>query len=73
MSPLITKGTKFEVQIRDPMKHNQKTKSQQKAQEGHLEEGKTQRPTKVMKSGKAMQNGREDLRKAQNQKTQNSP
>jgi hypothetical protein len=55
------------------MKHNQKPKSQQKTQEGHLEEGKTQRPTKIMKSGKVMQNGREELRKAQNQKTQNSP
>jgi hypothetical protein len=30
-------------------------------------------PTKGKKSGKANQNGKEELTKAQNQKTQNSP
>jgi hypothetical protein len=52
MNPLTTKSTKFEFRIQDPMKHNKKTKSQEKAQEGYLEEGKTARPTKGMKSDK---------------------
>jgi hypothetical protein len=43
------------------------TKSQRKAQEGHLEEGKTANPTKGMKSGKPSTNGKEETRKAQNQ------
>jgi hypothetical protein len=34
------------------MKHNKKTKSQRKAQEGHLEEGKTVELTNGKKSGK---------------------
>jgi hypothetical protein len=34
------KGTKFEVQIKDLMKHSYKTKKTRKAQEGHLEEEK---------------------------------
>jgi hypothetical protein len=34
------------------MKHSQKTKKPRKAQEGHLEEGKTARPRKGTKSGK---------------------
>jgi hypothetical protein len=39
------------------------TKSQQKAQEGHLEEGEAARPTKGMKSGKTTKRAR----KTQNQ------
>jgi hypothetical protein len=35
---------------------------------GHLEEGKPQKPTKGMKSGKAKQNGKKELRKAQKSK-----
>jgi hypothetical protein len=31
-----------------------------KAQEGHVEEGKLQKPTKGTKSGKAKQNGKEE-------------
>jgi hypothetical protein len=54
------------------MKHSWKIKSQRKAQEGHLEEGKAARPTKDMKSGKSSQNGKEELRKTQSQnKTSN--
>jgi hypothetical protein len=34
------------------MKHSQKIKKPRKAQEGHLEEGKTARPKKGIKSGK---------------------
>jgi hypothetical protein len=35
------------------MKHSYKTQKAKKAQEDHLEEGKSQKPTKSMKSGKA--------------------
>jgi hypothetical protein len=38
------------------MKHNYKTKSQRKAQEGHIEVRKTAKLTKGMKSGKTNQN-----------------
>jgi hypothetical protein len=34
-----------------------------KTQEGHLEEGKPQKPTKGSKSGKAKQNGKEEQEK----------
>jgi hypothetical protein len=50
MSTLTTKGTEFEIQIQDPKKHNWKTKSQEKPQEGHLEEGKIATPTKDIKT-----------------------
>jgi hypothetical protein len=49
MSQLTTKNTKFEVRIQNPMKQIWKVKSQRKAQEGHLKEGKTARPTKARK------------------------
>jgi hypothetical protein len=62
------KSTKFEVRIQDPMKHSYKPKKSRKAQEGHLEEGKPQKPTKDMKSGKGKQNGKEKLRRAQKSK-----
>jgi hypothetical protein len=53
MSPLTTKSTKFEVRIKDPMKHSWKTKkSPKKAQDVQLEERKAARPTKCAKSGK---------------------
>jgi hypothetical protein len=55
------KNTKFEVWIQDLMKHEKP----RKAQEGHLGEGKQQKPTKGTKSGKAKQNDKEELRKAQ--------
>jgi hypothetical protein len=37
-------------------------KKSRKAQEGHLDEEKPQKPTKGKKSGKAKQNGKEELR-----------
>jgi hypothetical protein len=42
------------------MKHNSKNKKPRKAQEGHLEEGKPQNPTKGTKNGKAKKNGKEE-------------
>jgi hypothetical protein len=44
-----------------------------KAQEGHLEEGKPQKPTKGTKSGKAKQNDKEELRNAQKSKKGSKP
>jgi hypothetical protein len=44
-----------------------------KAQEGHLEERKPQNPTKDTKRGKAKQNGKEELRKAQKSKKGSKP
>jgi hypothetical protein len=44
-----------EAQLEDP-------KRSRKAQEGHLEEEKPQNPIKGTKSGKAKQNGKEELR-----------
>jgi hypothetical protein len=45
-----------EAQLEDP-------KSQRKAQEGHLEDRKPPKSTKGTKSGKAKQNGKEELKK----------
>jgi hypothetical protein len=47
------------------MKHIWKTKKPRKVQEGHLEEGTPQKPTKGTKSGKTKQNDKSELRKAQ--------
>jgi hypothetical protein len=47
---------------------NPRPKSQQKAQKGHLEEGKPQKTTKGKKSGKAKQNGKKEQRKPQKSK-----
>jgi hypothetical protein len=66
---------KFESKTHEAQLEDQK--SQGKAQESHLEEGKTARPIKGTKSGKSRkrvrkaQNQIERVRKAQNQK--NSP
>jgi hypothetical protein len=43
-------------------------KKPRKAKQGHLEEGKPQKPANDTKSGKAKQNGKKDLRKAQKSK-----
>jgi hypothetical protein len=43
-------------------------KKSRKAQEGHLEGVKLQKPPKGKKSGKAKQNGKEELRRAQKSK-----
>jgi hypothetical protein len=67
MSPLTTKSTKSESRIQDATKHNLKIKSQRKAQECHLEGGKTARPIKRMKNDKPSQNDKYELRNAQNQ------
>jgi hypothetical protein len=67
MSPLTTKAQilKFESNIlRSTARRYKKSR---KTQEGHLEEGKPQKPTKGTKSGKAKKNGKKEQRKSQNQ------
>jgi hypothetical protein len=60
------KSKTHEAQLEDP--------KAKKAEEGHLGEGEVTKSTSGMKSGKPSQNGKEELRKAQNQKnSQNSP
>jgi hypothetical protein len=52
----------------NPRPHKSTTRRPRKAQEGHLEEGKSAKLIKGMKSGKPSQNGKEELRKAQKHK-----
>jgi phage protein D len=66
MSALNTKSTKFEFQIQDTWSTARRPKSQRKAEEGHLEEGKVAKLTNGMKRGKP----KKEQRKAQ---AQNSP
>jgi hypothetical protein len=65
MSPLITKAQSLKFESNIPWSTARRPKKPRKAQEGHLEEGKPQRPTKGQKSGEAKQNSKEELRKAQ--------
>jgi hypothetical protein len=58
MSTLTIKSTKFEFWIQDSWSTTRSPKSQQKAQEVHLEEGKTTKPTNGMKSGKPKKKAR---------------
>jgi hypothetical protein len=62
---------KFESKI--PWITAKRPKKLRKAEEGHLEERKPQKPIKVKKSGKAKQNGKEDLGKAQKSKKSSNP
>jgi hypothetical protein len=54
---------KFEPKT--PWRTDRRPKKPRKAQEDHLEEEKLQKPANGTKSGKAKQNGKEELRKAQ--------
>jgi hypothetical protein len=68
MSPLTTKAQSLKFESKTPCSTARRPKKPKKAQEGHLEEGKLQKPANGMKSGKAKQNGKEELRKAQKSK-----
>jgi hypothetical protein len=65
---IFNKSTKFDVESKTPWSTARRPKKARKVQEGHLEEGKPQKPTNGMKSGKAKQNGKEEIRKAQKSK-----
>jgi hypothetical protein len=58
MSPLTTKGTKFEDRIQDPHEAHLEDQKAEKSQEGLLEEEKPQKPTKSTKSGKITKRAR---------------
>jgi hypothetical protein len=63
MSPLTTKAQSLKFKSKIPWSTARRPKKTRKAQEGHLEGGRPQKPTKGMKSVKANQNGIEELRK----------
>jgi hypothetical protein len=62
---------KFESKT--PSSTTRRPKKPRKTQECHLEDRKPQKSAKGKKSGKAKQNDKEELRKAQNLKTQYPP
>jgi hypothetical protein len=65
MNPLTTKAQSLKFKSKTPWSTARRPKNQRKAEEGHLEEGKPQNPVNDTKSGKAKQNGKEELGKAQ--------
>jgi hypothetical protein len=58
------KGTKFEVQIQDPMKHSLKIEKAKKSSR----RSSRRRPANDTKSGKAKKNGKEELEKLKKSK-----
>jgi uncharacterized protein YkwD len=64
MSPLTTKAQSLKLESKTPWSTARRPKKARKAEEGHLEEGKPQKPTKGTKSGKAKQNGKERAMKS---------
>jgi hypothetical protein len=68
MSPLTTKAQSLKFESKIPRSTARRPKKPRKAQDGHLEEGKPQKPIKGKKSGKAKQNGKKELRKTQKSK-----
>jgi hypothetical protein len=68
MSLLTTKAQSLKFESKTPWSTARRPKKPRKAQEGHLEEGKPQKPVNGMKSGKAKQNGKKELREAQKSK-----
>jgi hypothetical protein len=65
MSPLTTKAQSLKFESKTPWSTARRPKKPRKAQYGHLEEEKLQKPTTDKKSGKAKQNGKKELRWAQ--------
>jgi hypothetical protein len=68
MSPLTTKAQSLNFESKIPWSTARRLKKPRKAQEGHLREEKPQKPTTDKKSGKAKQNGKQELGKAQKRK-----
>jgi hypothetical protein len=64
MSPLTTKAQSLKFKSNTPWSIARRPIKPRKAQEGHLEEGKLQKPANGTKSGKAKQNGNQELEKA---------
>jgi hypothetical protein len=53
MSPLTTKAQSLKFKSKPPISTARRPKKPRKAQQGHLEKGKPQKPSKGTKSGKA--------------------
>jgi hypothetical protein len=68
MSPLTTKAQSLKFESKIPWSTARRPKKLRKCQEGHLEEGKPQKPANSTKGGKSNQNGKEELRKTQKSK-----
>jgi hypothetical protein len=68
MSPLTTKAQSLKFKSKISWSKARRHKRPRKAQEGHLEEEKPQKPTEGMKSGKGKQNGKKELGLAQKSK-----
>jgi hypothetical protein len=68
MSQLTTKAQSLKFESKTPWSRAGRLKKPRKDQEGHLEEGKPQKPANGLKSGKTKQNGKEELRKPQKSK-----
>jgi hypothetical protein len=68
MSPLTIKAQSLKFESKIPWSTARRPKKLRKAQESHLEKGKLQKPTQGKKSGKANQNGKKELVKAQKSK-----
>jgi hypothetical protein len=68
MSPLTTKAQCLKFESKTPWSTARRPKKPRKTQEGHLEEGKPQKPAYSTKSGKGKQIGKEEVGKAQKSK-----
>jgi hypothetical protein len=68
MSPLTTKAQSLKFKFKTPWSIARRPKKPRKAQEGLLEEGKSQKSTNDTKSGKVKQNGKQEQKKAQKRK-----
>jgi hypothetical protein len=68
MSPFTIKAQSLKFESKTPWSTARRPKNPRKAQECHPEEGKPQKLANGVKSGKAKQNGKEELRKAQKSK-----
>jgi DNA replication initiation complex subunit (GINS family) len=60
MSPLTTKAQSLKFESKIPWSTARRPIKPRKAQEGYLEEGKPQKPTKGKKSVEAKENGKEE-------------
>jgi hypothetical protein len=68
MSSLTIKAQSLKFESKTSWSTARKPKKPRKAQEGHLEEGKPQKPTICKKDGKTNQDGTEELERAQRSK-----
>jgi hypothetical protein len=73
MSPLTIKAQSLKFESKTLWSTARRPQKPRKAQESHLKEGKSQNPANSMKSGKAKQNGKEEIEKAQEEQEKLKP